>query len=397
MSTYGWPVIRRLELAEVPTAGEAADFVRGTNGLMYLKNSTGVPAAVSSSISGAPVLSNWAASIAYDAGALVLATVAVDSFEVGEVLRSGSARTSSTVFDAAEAAFWTSITPNSGIQYAEIQNVSATDRLLGRSAAGAGIVEEITCTSFGRALIDDTSVAAQRTTLGLGSLALLNYASVLGSGVDLNTIVAPGYYFHNGGDTSTNAPTGQGFRYYLAVIQGLSGFYHYQELRGADATIWTRQTIDNGTNWTAWVSPGGLDGVMVTKAAQAASSTVELLLTFTTADTFDTAAYHDPAGANPERITVPRTGKYRLDTLIEFDANANGTRQIGYRIGTDATTVILARGSTTALGTCVLNASRVIPMTSGALGYLTLYALQDSGVNLNVSANSVASLTWLGV
>lgn len=46
-------------------------------------------------------------------------------------------------------------------------NVSATDRVLGRSTAGAGAVEEITCTAAGRALIDDADAAAQRTTLGL--------------------------------------------------------------------------------------------------------------------------------------------------------------------------------------------------------------------------------------
>lgn len=56
---------------------------------------------------------------------------------------------------------------NDAVTYAKMQNVSATDKLLGRSTAGAGDVEEIACTSFGRALLDDASVAAQRTTLGL--------------------------------------------------------------------------------------------------------------------------------------------------------------------------------------------------------------------------------------
>ena len=50
-------------------------------------------------------------------------------------------------------------------------NVSATDKLLGRSTAGAGSVEEITLTSAGRALLDDADAAAQRTTLGLGTAA----------------------------------------------------------------------------------------------------------------------------------------------------------------------------------------------------------------------------------
>ena len=60
---------------------------------------------------------------------------------------------------------------NAAVTYAKIQNVSATDKILGRSTAGAGSVEEITCTAAGRALIDDVDATAQRTTLGLGTLA----------------------------------------------------------------------------------------------------------------------------------------------------------------------------------------------------------------------------------
>lgn len=60
---------------------------------------------------------------------------------------------------------------DASVTYAKIQDVSATDRLLGRSTAGAGVVEEIPCTAAGRALLDDASATAQRTTLGLGSAA----------------------------------------------------------------------------------------------------------------------------------------------------------------------------------------------------------------------------------
>jgi hypothetical protein len=60
---------------------------------------------------------------------------------------------------------------NDAVTYAKIQNVTTTDRVLGRSSAGAGDIEEITCTSAGRALLDDVDASAQRTTLGLGTLA----------------------------------------------------------------------------------------------------------------------------------------------------------------------------------------------------------------------------------
>lgn len=65
------------------------------------------------------------------------------------------------------------------ITYSKIQNVSATDKLLGRSTAGAGVIEEITCTAAGRALIDDADAAAQRTTLGLATVASTGSAADL--------------------------------------------------------------------------------------------------------------------------------------------------------------------------------------------------------------------------
>ena len=71
--------------------------------------------------------------------------------------RSGSVTTATIADDA--------------VTYAKLQNVSATDRLLGRSSAGAGNVEEIACTAFGRSLIDDADAAAGRTTLGAAPAA----------------------------------------------------------------------------------------------------------------------------------------------------------------------------------------------------------------------------------
>lgn len=64
------------------------------------------------------------------------------------------------------------------VTYAKLQNVSATDRLLGRSSAGAGNVEEIPLTAAGRALLDDADAATQRNTLGLGTFATQNANNV---------------------------------------------------------------------------------------------------------------------------------------------------------------------------------------------------------------------------
>ena len=63
---------------------------------------------------------------------------------------------------------------NNAVTYEKVQQVSGTDKLLGRVSAGAGSIEEIACTAAGRALLDDADAAAQRATLGLGTLATQN-------------------------------------------------------------------------------------------------------------------------------------------------------------------------------------------------------------------------------
>lgn len=60
---------------------------------------------------------------------------------------------------------------NDAVTYAKMQNISATDKVLGRSTAGAGDTEEIACTAAGRALLDDVNAAAQIVTLGITSTA----------------------------------------------------------------------------------------------------------------------------------------------------------------------------------------------------------------------------------
>lgn len=95
----------------------------------------------------------------------------------------------------------------SAVSYSKIQNVSATDKVLGRISAGAGVVEEITCTSAGRALLDDADAATQRSTLGLGTIATQASNSVAITGGSVTGItdlaVADG-----GTGTSTGSITG---------------------------------------------------------------------------------------------------------------------------------------------------------------------------------------------
>jgi len=69
----------------------------------------------------------------------------------------------------------------SAVTYDKIQNVTATDRILGRSSAGAGVVQEIVCTSTARALLADTTTGAMLTTLGAAS-ASHSHGSITSAG-----------------------------------------------------------------------------------------------------------------------------------------------------------------------------------------------------------------------
>lgn len=92
--------------------------------------------------------------------------------------------------------------PAAVVTYAKIQNVSATDKVLGRSTAGAGVMEEIPCTASGRAMIAAASATAQTalldasttTTKGIVELAINTEVT---TGTDATRAVSPDSFAHS--------------------------------------------------------------------------------------------------------------------------------------------------------------------------------------------------------
>jgi hypothetical protein len=175
-------------------------------------------------------------------------------------------------------ATWT--VDNSAITYAKIQNVSATDRLLGRSSAGAGAIEEITCTAAGRALIDDADAAAQRTTLGLGTAATSASGDFLPTTFTANTITY--------GATVDLDMAARNGGYFTISLTGNLTFTTSNRAAGRTVTL---RLICDGTQRTLTV-PAGWVFVGTKPANIAASKTAILSLSFFgTADSDCVAAY----------------------------------------------------------------------------------------------------------
>ena len=159
-------------------------------------------------------------------------------------------------------------------------NVTATDRLLGRSTAGAGAIEEITCTSAGRALIDDADAAAQRTTLGLGTAALSASGDFLPTTFSANTITYAA-------TVDLDMSTYNGGYYTISLTGNLT---LTTSNRAAGRTV-TLRLICDATQRTLTV-PAGWVFVGSKPANIAASKTGVLSLSFFgTADTDCVAAY----------------------------------------------------------------------------------------------------------
>jgi hypothetical protein len=122
---------------------------------------------------------------------------------------------------------------NAAITYAKIQNVSATQRFLGRNAAGAGSIEELT-------------VATVRTMLGLGAAAFLATGTAAGQ---ISVLDSNGYH-----PASTIPPLG------LSRFRGqVADQAARLALSSALAGDWVVQS-DTGRSWILSATPATTAG-----------------------------------------------------------------------------------------------------------------------------------------
>jgi hypothetical protein len=142
-----------------PTADRTITFPDASGNIVLSGSIANADINASAAIAFSKLASLTSANILVGNGSNVATSVAV----TGDVTISNAGVTAIATGVVVDA----DISATAAIAFSKLANVSATDRLLGRSTAGAGVIEEVACTAAGRALIDDADAAAQRTTLGL--------------------------------------------------------------------------------------------------------------------------------------------------------------------------------------------------------------------------------------
>lgn len=110
---------------------------------------------------------------------------------------------------------------------------------------------------------------------------------------------------------------------------------------------------------------------------------------------YDTASMHDTV-TNNSRLTVPVSGKYLIQAVIEFAANGTGMRAVYYRINGGADIYLSTEPAVAGAST----KHRITAVTIDDLAandYVEIRVKQTSGGSLNITnAQSHATLTYLG-
>lgn len=279
---------------------------------------------------------------------------------------------------------------NDAVTYAKIQNVSATDRILGRFSSGAGDIEEITCTSAGRALLDDADASAQRTTLGLGTMATQAASFVSITGGQITGVSDSAIEFSNTGLKLRDNQVIGSFDLIVSAAEALT----------ADRTL---SIVTNNANRTLTISGNATisgtssgtntgDQNIFANVAVSGQSTVSADSTSDTLTLASGTGIAITTNATTDTVTIATSGVPTLSGNNAFTgANTftNSTGQIFRQAATQDGVLVRGRAGGTSSRTVEL-----VPTTLGASRTLTLPDVDGTVVTGTGTANRIAY--WSG-
>lgn len=264
------------------------------------------------------------------------------------------------------------------ITFEKIQNVN-TDILLGRSTAGTGVVEEITCTAAGRALLDDIDAAAQRVTLGLGTLATQDgtfSGTSSGTNTGDQTIVLTGPVTGSGTGIFATTITASA----IGTTEIANGAVTYAKTNFADASI-PAAKLENDSITSLQIAANAVGASELADISVNTSSIIDGAVTDAKVST-----NIDGAKLSNDTVTAAKIPATSLDRGLD-----KTTGDIGHTNavtpGTSNGITFDAQGHVT--GTSALTASDMPVATTTTIGAVS--AAADSG--LTVSGTGALSIT----
>ena len=240
------------------------------------------------------------------------------------------------------------------VTYAKIQNVTATDKLLGRATAGAGDIEEITCTPFARTILDDVNATDVRTTInakviqtepvttgGTGATSLATGNVLLGNGTSPVTLVAPST---SGNVLTSNGSTWQSSNLIAADTSGNAATATTCTGNAASATTAAACTGNSAT------ATNVTNGPTVGKVG----TSVSFLLNYNLALAASWHGFTKPA--NSHTVSIP-TGSWSGTSF--YGSSGLGVLVVAIHVGITGSATILSPSSVNSGGTAVVVLTRV--------------------------------------
>jgi len=233
------------------------------------------------------------------------------------------------------------------VTYAKIQNVSATDRILGRDSSGAGVIEEITPANLRTMINVEDGATADQTKSDINSLAITTVGTI-DTGTWQGTAIAHAYIGNDAIDGDNIADDSVNSEHY---VDGSIDTAHigddqvtYAKVQNVSATSRVLGRITSGAGVIEELTGANIRTIANVEDGATADQTKSDIdgLAITTVGTLDTG----DATAIVSAASTTAAGKVELATTAETTTGTDTTRAVtpdglkdGYEGSTNVTTL----------------------------------------------------------